>query len=238
MNSTSETNMSPHLKDETFPNVVIEVSSPSSSTQTFLAHKEILNHHPKLAAIIPSSPGGARGGKAVKAVVSNVKPSVFHIVLLFIYGVKVPKKELKKHAKCLIHAAEMFSLRDLKAMAEKEYVKLNTITIDNVVKSLCFAGDKQLPLLKRAAEHFIADSKKESIRELSFAKLPSKLVQDLLFATKRRSAEKAVEQIQRLLSPIYPDLMRSDLTPELKWVFCTLVHGKKRKMNYPVQEKK
>ena len=220
--------MSKHLPGA-FPDVIIEVfsstSSKSSSTQ-FMVHREILEEHPELYALVPSSPGGARGGKAAKAVVSNVKPAVFHIVLRFIYGVEVPKEHLMKHAESLLHAAEMFSLGDIKTEVEKAYSK--HISIDNVVGCLCFADKNDLPLLKQEAEQFVADGRKESIRKLSFEKLPSKLVQDLLLATKRttkrRAMKRAVKKMRKELSKgIYPDVMSSDLPPDLNWFYRTFV---------------
>ena len=113
---------------------------------------------------------------------SDVKPEIFHHLLFYVYGGKVPEEELKTHAKDIIDAADKYSIVNLKLEAEAVYVESTKITIDNAIDNLLYADTKNCALLKEAVMNFLAENSTEAAEKISFADVPGHVIKDLLVA--------------------------------------------------------
>jgi hypothetical protein len=158
-------------------------SSPKKSHVKFYAHRAVLQKcAPKLAALCGSS------GDLTRVSISDVKPTIFHHQLHYIYGGKVCGgcEITFNHLifKDIIDAAVKYGLVDLKLAAEAWYVKTLTIEVDNVKEHLLLAHTKNCALLKEAAMDFIVD-KLGTLGIESFKGLPKGLLEQILEAVAR-----------------------------------------------------
>jgi len=91
--------------------------------------------------------------------ITDIKPDVFRILLLYVYDGDVPDEQLKTHAKDIIDAADKYEIVNLKLAAEVAYVKSTPITLRNVYENLIYATSKNCPLLKEVVTEFVVDNR-------------------------------------------------------------------------------
>jgi len=186
--------------DEETADVCFEVSSSeieedrskrSRSSTSFHAHSQILNIcAPMLASLFESNED-----RSVKvASITDVSPDIFRHILFYVYGGRVPKEDLKAHAKSIIDAADKYSIVNLKLEAEAVYVKETDITMDNAIDNLLYADAKNLALLKEAVMDFLAENTEEASEKISFSDVPGYVMKDLMVAVSRKEKTKQGNQ--------------------------------------------
>lgn len=186
--------------DEASSDVCFEVSAPvkeeeeegdvAADDDLFHAHRLVLDTcAPMLAALF----GSSDDGEMAVATITDVKPKIFHHLLLYVYGGSVPKDDLRAHAKDIIDAADKFSIVNLKLEAEKAYVDSTDITIENVMDNLFYADAMNCFLLKELAVDFLADNGEELLESVSFNDLPGHVVKDVLVAISRKKKRAVAE---------------------------------------------
>ncbi len=132
--------------------------------------------------------------------ITDVKPDIFRHMISYVYGVSVPPKLLKNHAKDFIKAANKYSIVKLKLEAEAAYVKSTKITEDNAVDNLLNAEAMTCALLKEAVMDFFASA--ETVKNIKI--LPEHLVKEVFAAvrsnsTNFRARRVRVSQLRRML---------------------------------------
>ncbi|KAL7426058.1 hypothetical protein ACHAXM_000296 [Skeletonema potamos] len=156
-----------------------EQKKKAKSLTSFHAHRSILKMcAPMLAAICEHDDGSGM----VAASITDVKPEIFHHLLFYVYGGKVPEEELKTHAKDIIDAADKYSIVNLKLKAEAVYVESTKITLDNALDNLLYADSKNCALLKESVMYFLAENSTEAAEKITFADVPGHVIKDLLVA--------------------------------------------------------
>ena len=185
------------FNDEESADVKFEVDSASISEQggdegggkraktttTFHAHRLILQDGaPLLAELCKPSAGG---GSVATVLITDVKPDIFRHMLYYLYGGKLTDEELKANARDIIDAADKHGVVHLKLDAEACYVKSTTITLENMMDNLLYADSKNLALLKEAVMDYIVANKNDIIGKVSFDKVPSSMITDILAAMAR-----------------------------------------------------
>ena len=179
--------------DEDTADVVIEVGSESdgggrgsrakkakTTKAIFYSHKLILQDGaPALAEMCKSAK------KQSPIHISDVKPEIFHHILNYVYGEKVPEIELKANAKDVIDASDKFGVVGLKLEAEACYASSITLSTDNVLDILLYADAKNCALLKEVVMDFVVENGKDIIDKVSFENAPGSMLNDLLTAMTR-----------------------------------------------------
>ena len=153
-----------------------------TSTTTFHAHRFVLLGASTLAEMCKPS-GGDEATASVT--ITDVKPDIFKHVLYYLYGGKLTEEEMEENAKDLIDAADKYGVVSLKLEAEVYYVKSTTITLENMMDNLLYADSKNLALLKEAVMDYIVANKNDIIGKVSFDKVPSSMITDILAAMAR-----------------------------------------------------
>jgi hypothetical protein len=117
------------------------------------AHRCVLETHaPELARICLLLSASDDNDENILTVnITDVKPVIFRYMIYFVYGVSVPRMELRKHAKDFIEVANKYSIVTLKAQAEASYMESTEITKDNAIDNLLYADKMSCALLKEAA---------------------------------------------------------------------------------------
>ncbi|KAL7525069.1 hypothetical protein ACHAWF_001197, partial [Thalassiosira exigua] len=166
------------LSDENSADVVFEVDGKS-----FHAHRLILR---ACAPTLAECCDGADGMKPVP--VTGVDPEIFHHVLCYVYGGKVPDEVLKERSKDLIDACDRLGVGNLKVEAEGWYVKSTDITLENFVDLLNFSDTKKCALLKEKVLDFLVENDTSSLHMLSEGVVPQSdsMLTDFLTATSRK----------------------------------------------------
>ena len=108
--------------------------------------------------------------------INDVKPDVFHLLLSYIYGLKISDDDMKSHTREIIDAADKYGVVNLKLEAEAYFVKTTTFTMENVMELLLYAELKNCTLLKEAAMDYIVENKADIIKQLSFTDAPGSLI--------------------------------------------------------------
>ena len=112
-------------------------------------------------------------GKGKDVPITGVDVIIFHILLEYVYGKKLPAKELEENARGLIDAADRFGVINLKVEAETMYVSNFKFTVHNVIEQLLYADSKNLALLKEAAMNFIYKNAVDVLSTDSFKTIPA-----------------------------------------------------------------
>ncbi len=121
------------------------------------------------------------------AQINDISPDMFHHILHYVYGGKIPEKELKVRAKDIIDVTDRYSIVNLKLEAEAVFVKETDITIDNAIDHLLYADAKNLALLKEAVIDFLAENSEEANAKISFTDdVPGHIMNDFLVAMSRK----------------------------------------------------
>ncbi len=149
----------------------------------FYAHRLILQ---KRAHMLAAICGSNDSGGVVTATVNDISPHIFRHLLAYVYGGTISEKQLKKHAKDIIDAADKYSIVNLKLAAEAAYVESTDISLDNAMDNLLYADSRNLALLKEAVMNFFADNHFEAAAHISFTDCPSHVMKDLLIAFGRK----------------------------------------------------
>ena len=137
-----------------------------------------------LAELCSSNPG-VDGIPSIQ--ISDVKPDALHSLLRYIYGGKVSYNS--SNIKDIIDAADRYGIVHLKLEAESEYVKITTISLENVMDNLLYADAKNLALLKEVVMDFIVENKLQVLEEVSFKNAPGTptMMKDVLGAVARET---------------------------------------------------
>ena len=158
--------------------------SLKTTTTNFFAHRLLLRvGAPLLAELCKPSEGG--GEETTSVSITDVKPDIFRHMLYYLYGGKLTDEELKANARDIIDAADKYGVVHLKLEAEVYYVKSTTITLENMMDNLLYADSKNLALLKEAVMDYIVANKNDIIGKVSFDKVPSSMISDILAAMAR-----------------------------------------------------
>ena len=122
--------------------------------QCFYAHNNILTMRaPTLAALADDcSPGTV-------IPISDVRSDLFRMLLRFIYGGELPRKDVLKEEACsIIKTADRFGCTGLKLAAEAEMAAAG-ITTENTAELILFADATNCAMLKEAAmEYFVTNA--------------------------------------------------------------------------------
>ena len=151
----------------------------------FYAHRCILKLcAPNLADLCESS------DRLSPIPISGVKPNIFHHLLHYTYGGKIPINELKQHARDIINASDMYGITNLKLEAEVWYTKGLSLSPENVMEELHYAESKNLALLKEMIMDYLVENSTQIINKVSSldnAPESSSLIRDMLTAISMKS---------------------------------------------------
>ena len=117
--------------------------------------------------------------------ISGVKPNIFHHLLHYTYGGKIPINEFKLHAKDIINASDMYGITNLKLEAEVWYTKDLILSPENVMEELHYAESINLALLKEMVMDYLVENSTQVINKVSSldnAPESSSLIRDMLTA--------------------------------------------------------
>ena len=217
------------FSDEETSDVLFEVittepdedgSKRVKTSAPFHAHRLILQVcAPMLEALFEPTYLLSSDGK-LTATITDIKPAVFHRLLWYVYGSRVPEEDLKTHAKDIIEAADKYNIVNLKLEAEAAYVESTDISMENAIDNLLYADAKNCALLKEAVFDFLTQNGEEVIARLSFDDVPGYLMKDLLGAAtrKRKSGNKGDRFTMMRVSELRRKLHRKVwmLTPLVK----------------------
>jgi len=190
-------NLMPSMfNDEETADVLFEVNQEEDTQSTrkskkakispvrFYAHRCILKPcAPNLADLCENSE------RLSPIPISGVKPNIFHHLLHYTYGGKVPISELKQHAKDIINASDMYGITNLKLEAEVWYTKCLILSPENVMEELHYAESKNLALLKEMVMDYLVENSTQIINKSSLDNAPesSSLLRDVLTAISMKS---------------------------------------------------
>jgi len=116
-------------------------------------------HGPILAARCPSLASLAEEcGPDASIPIVDVQADVFRMILCYVYGGKVPAKDIiKEQAKDIIRAADKYGCTGLKLAAEAEMAAAG-ITSENAAELILFADATNCAMLKEVAMEFFAEN--------------------------------------------------------------------------------
>jgi hypothetical protein len=150
---------------------------PKTVPITFQAHRCIVENCSSIIAVLCE----AHGDGTTPIQITGVAPDVFHLLLSYIYGMKISNEDMESHAKDIIDAADRYGVISRKLEAEAFSVEATTLTVKNVKELLLYADSKNLALLKEAAIDFIVDDMSDVIEKLTTNDLiPGSLIKDVL----------------------------------------------------------
>ena len=179
--------------DEKYSDIVFEVGGEEKGKDnamkvaktapvTFPAHRLIVANCSNTLAELCESNGNPT---TTLVQIPGVSPDVFHLLLSYIYGMKILIDDMISHARGIIDAADKYGVVNLKLEAEACFVEGTIFTIENVMELLLYAESKNCALLKEATMDYIVENKAEVIEKLSFANAPGALITDVLAAVSR-----------------------------------------------------
>jgi hypothetical protein len=153
---------------------------------TFPAHRVIVEN---CSSIFPDLCESHNNSAISHIQINYVKPDVFHLLLGYIYGLKISDDDMKSHTREIIDAAYKYKVVNLKLEAEAYFVQTTTFTMENVMELLLYAELKKCALLKEAAMDYIVKNKADIIKQLSFTDDSGSLLYDVLVALFRSENE-------------------------------------------------
>ena len=150
---------------------------PKTVPITFQAHWCIVENCWSILAVLCE----AHGDGTTPIQFTGEAPDVLHLLLSYIYGMKISNEDMESHAKDIIDAADRYGVISRKLEAEAFSVEATTLTVNNVKELLLYADSKNLALLKEAAIDFIVDDMSDVIEKLTTNDLiPGSLIKDVL----------------------------------------------------------
>ena len=158
----------------------------------FYAHRVILEQCSTTLSDLCASSQDDTGRYTLAPIqIADVNADMFHNILNYIYGGKVPTEFMKSNFKEIIEASDKYGVSNLKLVAEAFYVESTTITTDNLMEHLLYADSKNCALLKETVMDFIAENDAEVLQKVSFTDLPggSTMFTDILTSVARRNRE-------------------------------------------------
>jgi len=104
--------------------------------------------------------GGWKEGEENAAIIKEMSPEVFRIILEFIYKGELAdwKAKLEKYADDLIKATDMLGIDGLRGKCEKYLIREGKINVETACKYFILADKHQAPELKAKAWHFISEN--------------------------------------------------------------------------------
>jgi hypothetical protein len=131
------------FNDEESSDIVFEVggerpqgnatNKAETTPGTFFAHRAIV----RSCSSILADMCGSQGDGTTRIDISGISPDVFHLLLFYMYGGKVPDGDMKSHARGIIDAADNYGVTSLKLEAEASIVEDTIFTIKNVMEQFC-----------------------------------------------------------------------------------------------------
>ena len=174
--------------DRSSADIVFEISGGLSdhnkelAPAKFYAHRLILM---KAAPVLADMCVSNETPSLVK--LSNVSPATFEVLLSYIYGSRtVDFGTDLSHTKAIIAAADRFGIINLKLEAEAYYVTLLTITFENAMEELIFAGSMNCALLKEEVIDFIIENKVTFVKKRMLSSAPEGMIYDVMTAIARK----------------------------------------------------
>jgi hypothetical protein len=149
-----------HCNHQDSADIVFDVDEPGGGIQRFYAHRLILRMSaPSLAEYCDGVASSSAVADALLVVpVSNVRHTVFHHLLYYVYGGIVAAEVFKELSRDIIEVADRFGLGRLKVLAEGYYVESTTINVGNFFEIYHFSDTKKCALLKEMVMNFILDN--------------------------------------------------------------------------------
>jgi hypothetical protein len=132
----------------------------------------------------------SKGDPSTPIEITDISPDVFRHLLYYIYWGKISDEDMKAHSKDIIDAANRYGVATLKLEAEACLVEGTTFCLENVIQHLIYADSMNCALLKEVAMDSIAENRTKVLEKMiSFDKVPSTLMRDLLAAVVRGERE-------------------------------------------------
>ena len=183
------------FNDEKSADVVFEVShkgdDKSEESTTFYAHSWCLQlGAPELFEL---------SGSTSTILITDVKPTIFHQLLYYVYGGKVNAEDLESNARAFINAADKYNVVNLKLQAEASLVSTTKFTVDDVLEYLFYSYERNCELLKEKAMDFIVKNKAEVQNKVSFVNAPGYMITDVLAAVDRNDMTR-IDSLRRRLA--------------------------------------
>ena len=164
---------------------VLPNGSENDTKTTFYAHRLILNKTaPQLAELCSTVVSPSR------VEITNISPSIFEVLLLYVYGGK--KNYFGgniEQVKEIIEAADKYAIINLKLDAEVWYVSRTIFTLENALENLLYADSKNCALLKEAAVDFIVTNTLHTKNRSLLADAPRDVAIEILALVARSKGE-------------------------------------------------
>lgn len=141
----------PNNADITF---AVDGKEGEGGQEMFYAHRVILTtRSPTLAGLADESE------HSTPIPIKDVRPSIFRMVLRFVYGGEIPSKDiLDTEAKVIVRAADEYGCTGLKLAAEAALASAG-ITTDNAAELILFADATNCAMLKEVAmDYFVQNA--------------------------------------------------------------------------------
>ncbi|KAL7546518.1 hypothetical protein ACHAWF_009846 [Thalassiosira exigua] len=121
--------------------------------------------------------------------ITGVEPESFRLMLYYIYGGKLTKKDFEERSKDILEAANKFGVTNLKLEAESWFVRSTQISTKHVLDLMLYADSMSCALLKEVVMDFIVANRAEVIEKISFGDAPGSIASDILAATMRKDSD-------------------------------------------------
>lgn len=141
----------PYNADITF---AVDEKDEEGGQEMFYAHRVILKtRSPTLAGLADESE------HSTPIPIKDVRPSIFRMILRFVYGGEIPSKDiLDTQAKVIVRAADEYGCTWLKLAAEAALASAG-ITTENAAEIILFADATNCAMLKEVAmDYFVANA--------------------------------------------------------------------------------
>jgi hypothetical protein len=176
--------------DRSSADIVFEISGEQSDHNKELAASKFYAHRLILMKAAPVLADMCMSNETPSLVkLSNVSPDTFEVLLSYIYGSRTidfgTGTDLT-HTKAIIAVADRFGITNLKLEAEAYYVPLLTITFENAMEELIFAGSMNCALLKEEVIDFIIENKVTFVKKKMLSNAPEGIINDVMTAIARK----------------------------------------------------
>ena len=161
--------------------------------EMFYAHRAILKtRSPTLAGLADESE------HSTPVPIKDVRPSIFRMILRFIYGGEIPSKDiLNTEAKVIVRAADEYGCTGLKLAAEAALASAG-ITTENAAEIILFADATNCAMLKEVAMDYFVENANDVMESDGFKQIeesPAILKELLKFGVgdKKRPADTSTD---------------------------------------------
>ena len=181
----------PNNADITF---AVDGDSEEGGQEMFYAHRVILKtRSPTLAGLADESEHSA------PIPIKDVRPSIFRMILRFVYGGEIPSKDiLDTEAKVIVRAADEYGCTGLKLAAEAALASAG-ITTENAAEIILFADATNCAMLKEVAMEYFVQNAIDVMESDGFKQVEESpaILKELLkvgVGGKKRTAETGAEE--------------------------------------------